>query len=41
MGWNKQHAARRLKISRSTLYKKMKELGLDSEEMLSGTAGQR
>jgi len=41
MGWNKQHAAKRLKISRSTLYKKMKELGLDSEEMLSGTTGRR
>ena len=39
MGWNKQHAAQKLRISRSTLYKKMKELGLDREELLSGTGG--
>ena len=39
MGWNKQHAAERLQISRSTLYKKMKELGLDRDEMLSGMRG--
>ncbi len=30
-GWNKQSAARKLRISRSTLYKKMKEYGLDRE----------
>ena len=29
-GGNKQHAARDLRISRSTLYKKMKELGLET-----------
>ena len=39
MGWNKQHAAERLQISRSTLYKKMKELGLDRDEILSWTRG--
>jgi DNA-binding NtrC family response regulator len=27
-GWNKQFAARKLRISRSTLYKKIKEHGL-------------
>jgi len=38
MGWNKQHAARQLQISRSTLYKKMRELGLDSQEVFTGAA---
>lgn len=28
-GWNKQHAARELNISRSTLYKKLREYGLN------------
>ena len=42
--WNKQHAARELGISRSTLYKKMKEHGLiqagpGSRSMLSRVAG--
>jgi len=39
VGWNKQDAARRLRISRSTLYKKIKEHGLEdvepSEEIVS------
>jgi len=32
VGWNKQDAARRLRISRSTLYKKIKEHGLECAE---------
>lgn len=31
-GWNKQYAARKLCISRSTLYKKIKEYGLDQDQ---------
>jgi DNA-binding NtrC family response regulator len=31
-GWNKQYAARKLHISRSTLYKKIKEYGLDQDQ---------
>ena len=43
-GWNKQHAAKKLGISRSTLYKKMKEHGLErveseQESLLLGMAG--
>ena len=33
--WNKQYAARKLRISRSTLYKKIKEYGLDEQESTS------
>jgi DNA-binding NtrC family response regulator len=43
-GWNKQHAAKELRISRSTLYKKIREHGLDdgrtvSDQVLMGAAG--
>ena len=43
-GWNKQYAARELRISRSTLYKKIREhrleqAGPESDSMLSGVIG--
>jgi len=46
VNWNKQHAARRLQISRSTLYKKIREHGLDHGEpstarCVSGAVGGR
>lgn len=34
--WNKQHAAKELRISRSTLYKKIKEYGLEPEPAVDG-----
>ncbi|MCK4375031.1 MAG: helix-turn-helix domain-containing protein, partial [Candidatus Brocadiae bacterium] len=42
--WNKQHAAKELRISRSTLYKKIKEYGLEPEPavddpLMSGAFG--
>jgi len=37
-GWNKQEAARRLRICRSTLYKKMRRHGLDSSGQRAGAA---
>ncbi len=38
VGWNKQHAAKELRISRSTLYKKIKEHGLDIDAPSRQTA---
>jgi len=37
VNWNKQHAARRLRISRSTLYKKIREYNLNRLEPSAGT----
>ena len=37
VGWNKQHAARELHISRSTLYKKIREHGLEDVEAGQGS----
>jgi len=38
-GWNKQHAAKKLQISRSTLYKKIKQHGLPRDGSLSDSGG--
>ena len=34
--WNRQKTAEDLKINRTTLYKKMKQLGIEGEERLAG-----
>ena len=39
-GWNKRHVAKTLRISRSTLYAKMRQHGLDAEDPVWGGASQ-
>ena len=34
--WNRQKTAEDLNINRTTLYKKMKQLGIEGEERLAG-----